>query len=260
MDFAGRLSTIISLALGNEQRYEAEHEAAQRLQQQADERQQWLAGISHDLRTPLATIRGYAELLSTDGGLDEELRRETSIILGQSKRIQALIADMLLAFQIEGGQLPIDVQRTDLAEVLSNVEEVVRTDPRFAGRDLTFNVDQLSHYSCIDFSHLSRAVLNVVINALNHNPLDVSVAVSLWEFDGANEIVVVDNGDGIGEETLNRVWDRFARGIGSSQDTDGVGLGMATTRHLVELMGGDIAIASALGVGTTVTMRFPKER
>lgn len=248
-----------AVAIENARLHEVEHGVTEALELQAAERQQWLSGISHDLRTPLAAIRGYAELLSTEDGLTEESRRQTRIILGQSKRIQSLISDMLLAFQIEGGQLPVDQQRTDLAEVLANVEEIVRTDPRFMDRDVRFESSGGAHYSRVDFSHFSRAVMNVVINALTHNPLDTSVVVELRQLGEDNEIVVVDDGDGIDDETLNRVWDRFARGISSSHDTDGVGLGMATTRHLVELMGGQIDIESAVCVGTRVSIRVPKD-
>lgn len=219
-------------------------------------RREWLAGISHDLRTPLASIRGYAELLSTSGETPaDEVRRQAGLIANQSLRIQSLISDMLLTFQIEGGDLPMTSALTDLRAVAQQSVESLRDDPRSAGRTVVLEPEGQA-FANLDSKLLRRAAENLILNGLVHNPPGTTIRVSVAADDTTAELVVADDGIGMDDETLQRIGKRFVRGPGTSSDTDGVGLGMSTTRQLVEVMNGELVVETAPGEGTTTRMRF----
>jgi len=223
-------------------------------------RREWLAGISHDLRTPLASIRGYAELLSSPHETPpSEVRREAALIATQSLRIQSLIADLLLTFQIAGGDLPVNNVITDLHEVAQQALRALRDDPRGAGRCVMLRRESSPTYARVDRRLVQRAIENLIVNALEHNPEGTSVSVTARRSGTISELVVEDDGVGMDEETLRRIVQRFVRGPSAGSDTDGVGLGMSTTRQLVELMHGELAVETAVGEGTTIRMRFPAE-
>lgn len=222
-------------------------------------RQQWLAGISHDLKTPLAAIRGYAELLAQpEDTSTEEVARQAGVIVQQSRRIQSLIADMLLTFQIHEGELPMSIEKVDLCSILYNIDEVLTSDPRTVGKRIVVSCESEMHESCVDERLLERALQNLVVNALVHAEGATTITMALRETpDGWQEVRIIDDGVGMSDDVLGRIWKRYERGPGGGADTDGVGLGMSITRQLVEAMGGNVAIESTAGVGTTVTVRLP---
>ncbi len=221
-------------------------------------RQEWLSGVSHDIRTPLSSIRGYAELLADErSDLPDEERRQAGIIASQTQRVQQLVEDLLLTFQVREGSLPLRLERIDLSDFLLSVVDSARAAFPSGADSVSCRLPSLSHFAIVDRKLLERALINLIGNALVHNPAGTHVAVLLTGADDFLEISVQDDGRGMDEESLGRVWVRYERGSDVGKDTDGIGLGMSVTRQLVEAMNGSVEIASMPGAGTTVVVRLP---
>lgn len=221
-------------------------------------RQEWLSGVSHDIRTPLSSIRGYAELLADErSDLPDEERRQAGIIASQTQRVQQLVEDLLLTFQVREGSLPLRLERIDLSDFLLSVVDSARAAFPSGADSVSCRLPSLSHFAMVDRKLLERALINLIGNALVHNPAGTHVAVLLTSADDSLEVSVRDDGRGMDEESLGRVWVRYERGSDVGKDTDGIGLGMSVARQLVEAMNGSVEIASMPGAGTTVVVRLP---
>ncbi len=249
-DFVRRLAEGIGVAK-REQRIRHEREWL------SSSRQQWLSGISHDIRTPLASIRGYAELLADDYRTSpEEVRRQGSIIARQTERIQGLVDDLLLMFRVKEGALPMTLESLDLYCLLEEVAAATLADLHYDRGQLTILGARGEHFGIVDSNHFQRALRNLVTNAFVHNPPGTEVTVGLESRNGIEEVSVRDDGSGMDKDQLARIWTRYESGIDAGDDTGGVGLGMSVSRQLIESMGGSIAITSSPGEGTNVVIQL----
>ena len=223
-------------------------------------REEWLSGVSHDLRTPLAAVRGYAQLLASDYETPpEEVRRESSLILDQADRIERLIEDMSLTFRIRAGALPLNMVDTDVHEVL---EEVACTLAAYEGVSAEHvsvlpvsAADPVCAY--VDPELLERVLMNLGRNAVVHNPQGTIVRFAARNNEGSAVVTVSDDGAGMDEELLARIFVPYERGSATGGGAAGTGLGMSITRQLIEAMHGSLEVDSELGRGTTVTLRLP---
>ncbi len=250
LSFAARLGEVGVLAMEN-LRLARDRESL------VATREEWLAGISHDLRTPLAAVRGYAELLASGGATGlADVRDQSQRILEQTDRIERMIVDMLLAFRIRANALPVTSEPVALRPLLEDVRRTVLADRRTHGRRIELSM--ASDLTIVaDPALLERAVSNLALNAVIHNA--PGVLVSLWavERDGRGIVQVADNGRGIDETTMGRLFVRYERASASGEGAAGAGLGMPIARQLVEAMGGTLEVESAVGVGTTATISLP---
>ena len=221
-------------------------------------RKDWITNITHDLKTPLSPVKGYAELLA-DGTYktDEEVSEYGRIILKNTDHAERLINDLKFTYQLDSGTLPLSLQKVSITRLVKEWVIDIINDPGFSSRDISFEGDEDIMITA-DPALMRRAVSNIVINALTHNPEDTKVKVTVTRKDMVL-ISVKDDGVGIDESELKNLFNRYYRGTGTDQKPEGSGLGLAIARQIVNLHGGDIKAESKPGEGTDFVISLPVE-
>lgn len=222
-------------------------------------RQEWIANITHDLKTPLSPVKGYAELLS-DGAVTESqtVQEYGSIILKNVDHAEKLINDLKLTYQLDSGALPFHPQQIRLVRYLRELVIDITNDPAFSGRDLEFESNLPELTASVDPDLFRRAVQNLIVNALVHNPPETKVIISITEIQGSGiSISIRDNGVGMSEEEQSNLFSRYYRGTNTKEKPEGSGLGLAIAKQIVLLHGGDIAVKSKPGEGTEFRVCLP---
>ena len=226
------------------------------------ERRELTAAISHDLRTPLSTIRAVVDALD-DGVVSDAvgMKRYFVTIRRDVDRLNRMIDDLFELAQIDAGALRLQRDRVALREILGDVVSAMRPRAERAGLTLDLDVTGETRPALLDGDRLERAVSNLLRNALEHTPPGGRVSVSVAESDDHVSLEVADTGEGIEPAVLPHVWTRFYRAERSRMrgDTgsDGAGLGLAITKGIVEAHGGTVGVTSQPDVGTTFTVRIP---
>ena len=230
-------------------------------------RSDFVANVSHELKTPLSAIRGFAETLR-DGALDEEetARRFVDRILDQSRRLQSLLDDLLTLSRLESPDAPRERRAVDFARVLERAAETVAPRARERRVELTVEVAPDLPPFDGDPNALERLALNLLDNAIKYNRpggrvrAAVASADSAQRKDGVPEVVltVADTGIGIPAAARDRIFERFYRvDKGRARDEGGTGLGLAIVKHVAQSHGGTVEVDSRPGHGSTFRVRLP---
>ncbi len=216
-----------------------------------------LADVTHELRTPLATIGGYME-----GLLDGVIKPNTqtfSLILHESNRLQRLIEDLELLSRVEAGQLPVLPRRTDLREGIAEV--AAQFEPLFSANQVTLRleVDERLPEVWADPDRVDQVLINILSNAYRYTPRGGSVTLRATDHGQLVLVSVRDTGIGISAEHLPHVFERFYRVDKSrARQSGGSGIGLAIARHLVYAQGGEIwAESPGQGRGSTFSFTLP---
>jgi two-component system phosphate regulon sensor histidine kinase PhoR len=223
-------------------------------------RRDFVANVSHEIKTPVTTIKGFAETL-LDGALDDrhDAERFSRIIVGQADRLSAIIEDLLSLSSLESGSegATVSLERGSIRDVLQVALEVC--EMKAAARHITLTLscaDDL--YAEINPPLLEQAVVNLVDNAVKYSPEGSSVDVSAAVEAAGLAIKVKDAGRGIGREHLTRLFERFYRvDRARSRDMGGTGLGLSIVKHIAVAHGGWVAVESTLGLGSTFSITLP---
>lgn len=219
-------------------------------------RQNWITNITHDVKTPLSSVKGYSELLfdSDYTPTPEERAHYAKIIWNKAAYIEQLTEDLKLTYQLES--IPISKQPTNLVEVLREAIIHILNHPSYEHTSIEYEPCQEEILFSCDTLLLQRAFNNLLFNAIVHNPEGTSIHISLKQED---EIIltIADNGKGIPKEELEHLFERYYRGTNTGESHKGSGLGMAIAKQIVETHGGTIHITSELQKGTTITITFP---
>lgn len=223
-------------------------------------RKDFVANVSHELKTPITSIRGFAETLVDGEVKDEESVKEfTGIIHEESKRLQLLIDDLLILSRLERDEFELNV--SDIA-VTSLVKDIIpMTKHRAEENQITFNTD-IDEELIIqgDQEKLKQVLLNLLTNAVNYTPAKGEITFRINKKDNQACIQVIDSGIGIDDEFIARIFERFYRvDRARSRNTGGTGLGLAIVKHIVELHEGNLEVKSELNKGTTFTVLLPME-
>lgn len=221
------------------------------------QRIQWISGITHDLKTPLSPIRGYAELLAEPGIPPDQARHYAQIILKNTDHAQRLIDDMKTIYQMESGMMPVQLKRVELIRYVKEFVIEVLNTPEYRSCSIHFEHEVDAVYAFLDDKLLRRALMNIVINAVTHNPKSTEVTVSVKKRDEVS-ICISDNGKGITAVEADRLFDRYYRGGNMDERPEGTGLGLAIARQIVELHGGSIWAQGEAGRGTCIVMGIPE--
>ena len=220
---------------------------------------EFLAMVSHELRTPLNAIVGWSQLLSDDAMPAERRRHAVDVIRRNAASQARLIEDLLDVSRIISGQMRLDVKVIEPVRIITAVIETVR--PALDAKEISLEVVLDSDDPTLlgDEARVQQIVWNLLSNAVKFTPRKGRIVITLRRIDLAIEILVEDNGQGIPLEFLPFVFDRFRQADGSiSRRHGGLGLGLAICRHLVELHGGKIAVASdGPGLGSTFAVSLP---
>ncbi|WP_155593398.1 sensor histidine kinase [Lysinibacillus cavernae] len=218
-------------------------------------REEWISNVSHDMKTPLASIRGYAELLNDEQLIHSEQAAYAKIIEKQSLHMQDLLEDLNLTMRLRHQQLPLTLKKVNMVPFIREVVIDTLNTPQYELANIEFEASTENSLHQIDEHFMRRAIMNFLQNALLHNSPDVSVHVSV---DDAT-ITISDNGKGIAAEDLEHIFERYYRGT-NTEKTTGTGLGTAIARDIIEAHGGIVTISSDEGKGTTVTIYLKKEQ
>jgi two-component system phosphate regulon sensor histidine kinase PhoR len=218
-------------------------------------RRDFVANVSHELRTPLTAIRGYVEALSEEDADVEESRRFLDIIMRHTLRMERLVKDLLRLARLDAGQEVLEISRCDLRSLAQSVVSDLAS--ALDGRDQNVEVliDANAETVQADPSKLHDAVRNLVANASTYAPEATTIQIASRRDGSSVAIDVMDEGPGIPEEALSRVFERFYRVDKSrARDPGGTGLGLAIVRHLVELHGGKAIAANRPEGGAKFTI------
>lgn len=210
------------------------------------------------MKTPLSPVKGYAELLAEGRSLDLPTVQEYGkIVLKNVNHMEKLINDLKLTYQLEAGAFPFAPQEIRIVRFLKELVIDIANDPRFQNGRLRLKV-VCRKTLAVDPDLLRRAVGNIVINALVHNPVDTEVKVTVNLIPGNKIAVSVrDNGKGMDEKELSGLWSRYYRGTNTKERPEGSGLGLAIAKQIIALHGGDISVVSNLGFGTEFIILLP---
>jgi two-component system, OmpR family, phosphate regulon sensor histidine kinase PhoR len=222
-------------------------------------RSDFVSNVSHELKTPLTSIKGFIETLK-EGALED---RETAlkfldIIEIESERLSALIDDILSLSEIEHGFTTVNIQEADLYALTNDVFGLLSGIAK--KRNITL-INQISPGTVIrtDEPKFSQLLINLVDNAIKYNTENGAVKISSNRLKGIIEIIVEDSGIGIEESQLDRIFERFYRvDKGRSKDEGGTGLGLSIAKHLAKILNGDIKVKSELEKGSVFTITFPQ--
>ena len=248
-------------AIAVEHALRRERAAAAHLQELNEIKTSFVANVSHELRTPLTNIIGATEIILDErpGDRDPALGRMLGMVDRNARRLQVLVHDLLAVSHIESGAIKMNAWPVAAGTLIADAIDVL-ADYR-GRRDVALTVEVPDEPLCVngDGPHLTRAVANVIGNALKFTPDGGRVQVTASGLPNQVVIGVSDNGIGIPHDEVDRVFDRFYRSSRSRRDEAvGTGLGLAITKSILEQHGGTIEIAAPDGGGTTVTLWLPR--
>lgn len=225
----------------------------------------FLTNMSHDFRTPMNSISGFASIALDHLNDTDRVRDCLRKIMLSSDHLLSLVNDILDVSRIESGKMSFAEDMVDWNDVAAEVRAMFGDKAAERGVDLTVDIEGLSHTQVVtDPLRLSQILMNTVGNAVKFTPAGGLVTVTITELEdaprgfGSYAIKVSDTGCGMTEEFLERIFLPFERdGLGYANKTEGTGLGMTITKSLVDLMGGDIEVESVVGRGSTFTVTLP---
>jgi two-component system phosphate regulon sensor histidine kinase PhoR len=219
-------------------------------------RRDFVANVSHELKTPLTVIGGFAETLRDPALSDRDRERFLDLVTANTSRMQRIVDDLLDLSRYESSAWTPKPADVDLEAVVSDLFTTFRPAAAAKGLSLSVEIDADARTVRFDPTALRQVLSNLIENAIRYTPAG-SVTVSARRADDEVVIAVRDTGIGIAPEHLGRIFERFYRADPSRSRADGgTGLGLAIVRHLVEAHGGRVGAESVPGSGTTIYIRM----
>lgn len=223
-----------------------------RLEQLFNAQRRFVADVSHELRTPLTVIQGNLDIIRRYGADRDSLEAIDS----ESKRMTRMVGDLLLLAQADAGELPLVKQNLELDTLVLEVYEQARVLSEGRVQVALGKFEPVRVHG--DPDRLKQLLLNLVSNALKYTPPEGTVTLAVWPHNGHALVSVADTGEGIPEEDLPHIFDRFYRvDKARARRQGGVGLGLSIAHWIATAHGGRITVHSRLGVGTTFTVHLP---
>lgn len=222
-------------------------------------RRNLIAAISHDLRTPLTSIRAMVEALA-DGVVADPptIDRYYDSIQAQIENLSGLINDLFELSQLETGQLQLKMEPVNVNDLLSDVIQTMQVQASAKDISLRARFSEDAPFIQAELAKIQRVLFNLVQNAIRHTPASGSISLATRVVPQGVEIEVADSGEGIQAEDLPHIFDRFFRGEKSrSRETGGAGLGLAIVKGIVEAHHGQVSVESQLGQGTCFKVFLP---
>jgi two-component system phosphate regulon sensor histidine kinase PhoR len=220
-------------------------------------RRDFVANVSHELRTPLTAIRGYVEALAEGDTSEDERRRFLAIIARHTQRMERLVKDLLRLARLDAGQETLDVIACDTRSLAEAVVGDVGPAADERGQHIEVTIAPGAETIRADPGKLHDALRNLVANAITYAPPETTIRIDAAPAGGRVTIAVSDDGPGIPDEDLSRVFERFYRVDKSrARDPGGTGLGLAIVKHLIELHGGTVGAENRPGGGARFVLRI----
>ena len=238
--------------LNNEKSARQEAEIANRL------RDEFMATVSHELKTPLNSILGWARMLRGGNLDDDQVKRALGTIIKNSETQNRLIEDLLDVARIISGKLVLETETIDLGELLADTIEIVRPAAHAKSIMITNDLEETTAFVRGDRDRLRQVFSNLLTNAVKFTPAEGHVEIGLEQQGDSIYVRVKDDGIGISREFLPLVFERFRQDTSATPRNGGIGLGLAIVRQLVEMHGGTVAVASdGPGEGSEFTVTLP---
>jgi signal transduction histidine kinase len=242
------------------------NEMAAELQRRAGERDQletmkdeFVLTASHELRSPLTSVQGFAELLMLERDRLSPKQAETvEIILDNTRHLVRLLNDLLDLARSDAGRLTIKPEAADVAPLVEDAARTMRSQTEAAGQTLRHEVEDGMPQVRVDRDRIRQVLVNLLTNAHEYSPEGAAIEVAAARQGAEVEMIVSDDGPGMAADQLEHIFERFTRGdAGLTQHVGGTGLGLAISKSLVELHGGTIEAESTQGQGSTFRIRLP---
>ena len=231
---------------------------ADQLERAKDQERQFLLSVSHDLRTPMTSIRGYAEAIR-DGAIDDP-RRAADVILGESQRLERLIGDLLDLARIDSNRFELDLVRVNVADLV--VATIAGFRPELEEADLSLDVrvdpatDGPDGEASLDPDRFAQVIANLITNAVSFAATTVTADIS--RDDTSIIVAIIDDGPGIRTDALGRIFERLYQADNQrTRRSGGSGLGLAIVSELVTAMSATVTARSDVGHGATFEIRIP---
>lgn len=227
----------------------AEHEKQNKL------RREFTANVSHELKTPLTSISGYAEIMRNGVAKPEDISHFSGIIYDEAQRLMALVVDIIDLSKLEEKEIYQDKKEIDLHSLSENVVSRLESIAKKRGIDFEIhgNHEKITGVESI----IDEIIYNLCDNAIKYNKENGLVMIDIQNVNGIVEYTVTDTGIGIAKDDLDRVFERFYRVDKShSRKMGGTGLGLSIVKHGVSFHGGEVSIKSEINSGTSVKIRF----
>lgn len=214
----------------------------------------FISSISHEFRTPIASIRGFARLLQMDG-LDEATRREyVDMIAQESDRLSRLSETLLRLSALEQQAAPACLNEFRLDEQLRQV--ILRLEPTWSPKNIDWQLELQPVALRSDSELLIQVWINLIQNAVKFSEEDSIIEISVTSDDCGAQVSIRDHGAGMSEETMTRIFDRFYQ-ADHSRSKQGVGLGLCLVKRILDILQGSVKVDSVLGEGSTFTVTLP---
>jgi two-component system phosphate regulon sensor histidine kinase PhoR len=243
---------------------QVQQEEIKKLKEMAKYRREFLGNVSHELKTPIFNIQGYV-LTLLDGGLeDPKINREYLMKTEKSvNRMIAIIEDLEAISKLESGELKLKISDFDIVELSNDVVDFLEIKAKKKNVRVSFskNYDKPILVSA-DKKSIRQVLINLIDNAIKYgDPKDGKVRISFFDMDENILVEVTDNGGGIEEDNIPRLFERFYRtDKGRSREQGGTGLGLAIVKHIIEAHNQVINVRSKIGVGTTFAFTIMKSK
>ena len=236
------------------------NQASQVLSRQNQARANWISGVSHDIRTPLSMIMGYAGRIASDRLASGNIQQEAEIIRAQSAKIKDLVQDLNLVSQLEYEMLPLHKEPVRLPKLLrSYAADLLNAGiPEKYSVEMEISKDAETAVIECDVRLISRAINNLVQNSINHNPQGCTICLHLDCSDASISLVIADDGVGLSAEKLRELEEKPHYMESTDERLDlRHGLGLLLVRKIVEAHGGGMKIESAPQSGYQTVLTFP---
>ncbi|TKH76967.1 sensor histidine kinase [Bacillus cereus] len=222
-------------------------------------REEWITGLTHDLKTPLSSIYGYALLLESNqyNWTDRDIQQFGSVMREKSQYMTTLIDDLSLTYQLKNNSLPAQHVNVEINQFVQKVLLQFINNPTLQNQNIEFVPSSNKIQYFIEEKWFQRIIENLLVNAVKHNNETTTVIVKLSQNANSFILSISDDGKGMDEKTKELLFERYYRGTNTEESNIGTGLGLAITKQLVHAHNGTISVDSALGKGTTIILVFP---
>lgn len=215
---------------------------------------EFINNVSHEIKTPVSSIEGFAKFLKDKNLTDEEREEYTNIIIEEAKRLENLTGKILKLSKLNNQEVITNKQEIDIAEQIRKAISLL--EPKWSKKDIKINVSLEEKIFLGDEDLIFQVWVNIIDNAIKFSNEGGSIDIKVYEKDENINVEIKDHGIGMKEEELEKVYDRFYQ-IDRSHSREGSGLGLAIVKRIVELSEGKIEIKSKENKGTTVIVKLP---